>query len=160
MTTNETHTLHITKEPPSREIVTGIQFSERARQLLSEPLKGVFAILKPDGSIVQTEMWYSLRGDDTILMNTAKFRHKYHHLQQDNPSVSLLVSAGNYQYVSMNGTVVLNDDPEIAQNDIRHLAERYEGKEAAEKMMNEEFSREKRVSIILTPTKITEYFSK
>ncbi len=149
---------HITQEPSSREIVTRTQFSERARGLLREPLKGVLAIVGPDGRIVQTEMWYDLQEDGTILMNTTKFRRKYAHLQR-NPSVSLLISRGNYQYVTMNGAVTLNDNPEIAQQDIRYLAERYLGKEEADKIMQDEFSKEERVSIVLTPTKITEYFS-
>lgn len=150
---------YITEEPISREIRTGSQFSERGRQLLEEPHIGVLAVQRPDGAIVQTEMWYALRDDGTILMNTAKFRRKYSHLQQ-NPSLSFLVSGGDYRFVTMNGTVDLNDDPETAQRDIRLLAERYHGKEEAEKMMRDEFSREERVSIVLTPTKITEYFSK
>lgn len=148
----------ITAEPPAREIVTGTQFSERARQLLREPLMGVFAIQRPDGTLVQTEMWYDLRDDGTVLMNTIKFRRKYAHLQQS-PVVSLLISRGNYQYVTMNGTVTLNEDPETAQNDVRLLAERYLGIEEAEKIMREEFSLEERVSIVLKPTRITEYFS-
>lgn len=148
----------ITSEPPGREIVTGSEFSERALQLLREPHMGVLAVQRPDGTIVQTKMWYDLKDDGTILMNTTKFRRKYRHLQK-NPSVSLLVSGGDYQFVTMNGTVTLNDDPETAQNDIRHLAKRYLGKEASDKIMEEEFSREERVSIVLTPTRITEYFS-
>lgn len=153
----------ITQEPSSREIVTGPQFSERARQLLKDPfkgehLKGVLAVKKPDGTIRQTEMWYDLRDDGTIVMNTTTFRRKYDYLQND-PNVSLLVSRGNYQYVTMIGAVKLNNDPETAQRDIRQLAEHYHGKEEAEKMMDEEFALEERVSIILTPTKITEYFS-
>ncbi len=153
----------ITVEPPTREIVTGVGFSDRARELLIEPferkpLKGILAVLRPDGEIVQTEMWYALQDDGTILMNTAKFRHKYRHLQE-NPHVSFLVSRGNYQYVTMRGSVLLNDDHEASQRDIRHLAERYMDPEGAEQIMSEEFSREERVSIVLTPTKITEYFS-
>ncbi len=148
----------ITQEPASREIVTGPQFSERALALLKDPHMGVLSVLRPDGTMVQTKMWYDLRDDGTILMNTTRFRHKYHHLQQ-NPSISFLVSGGDYQYVTMNGTVALNDDPETAQRDISHLAERYLGKEEADKIMRDEFAREERVSVILTPTKITEYFS-
>ncbi len=149
---------HISSEPPSREIITRSQFSERARQLLREPHKGVLALSRPDGSILQTEMWYALRDDDTVLMNTTTFRRKNDYLR-NNPSVSLLVSRDKYQYITMNGTVTLNDDREVAQNDIYYLAERYLGKEGAEKIMMEEFSQEERVSIILTPTRITEYFS-
>jgi PPOX class probable F420-dependent enzyme len=148
----------ITQEPSTREIVTVTQFSERARELLGEPLKGVLAVLRPDGRIVQTEMWYALQDDGTILMNTTKFRRKYDHLRQ-NPAVSLLVSRGNYQYVMMSGEVALNEDPEVAQKDIRFLAERYMGQEDANKIMEDEFSREERVSITLKPTSITEYFS-
>lgn len=159
MVGNEVQNSPIAAEPTSREIVTGTLFSERARKLLGEPHMGVFAIQRPDGELVQTKMWYDLRDNGTILMNTARFRHKYRHLQQDNPKISLLVSGGDYQFVTMNGTVVLDEDPERAQSDIRQLAERYLSKEAANKIMEEEFSREERVSIILTPTKITEYFS-
>jgi PPOX class probable F420-dependent enzyme len=153
------HGSFLSEEPTSREITTRKQFSERAQVLLKEPLKGVLAVLKPNGQIVQTEMWYELQDGGTILMNTTKFRKKYKHLQQ-NPQVSLLVSRSNYQYITLNGTVTLNEDPETSQRDIRRLAERYLGKEAAEKIMSDEFSKEERVSITITPTKIVEYFSK
>lgn len=145
-------------DPSHREIISGFQFSERARQLLKEPIMGVLAILRKDGSIIQTEMWYELKSDDTILLNTTTYRYKYRYLQ-DNPSISFFVSRGKYQYVTINGKVTLNKDPEIAQNDIRQLAQRYLGKEEASKIMNEEFSQQERVSIIITPTRITEYFS-
>ena len=147
------------KEPLYRQIKSSKQFSKRARQLLKEPLLGVLAILREDGSIIQTEMWYDIMNDDTILMNTATFRHKYRHLQQKNPSVSFFVSRGTYQYISINGSIALNKDSNIAQKDIHHLAKRYLGKEQAVKAMEGEFSKQERVSIILTPTKIIEYFS-
>lgn len=148
----------LNSEPASREIRTTAFFSERARKLLEEPHKGVLAVSRPDSSILQTEMWYALREDGSILMNTTAFRRKNTYLR-DNPFVSFLVSRGNYQYVTMNGNVALIDTPEVAQRDIRFLAERYLGKEEADKIMTEEFAHEERVSIILTPTKITEYFS-
>jgi PPOX class probable F420-dependent enzyme len=149
--------IHIRQEPASREIITSAHFSERARELLREPHIGTLALQTP-GGIVQTEMWYALNDDDTLLLNTTTFRRKYEHVKK-NPAVSLLVSRGNYQYVTMNGIVVLNDDPEIAQRDIRRLAIRYLGEEEADKIMKEEFSHEDRASMILTPTRITEYFS-
>lgn len=148
----------IDKEPESREILHSKHFSERARELLREPHLGVLAVLRADGGIVQTEMWYDLKDDDRLLMNTTKFRRKYGHLR-GNPFVSFFVSRGTQQYVTLNGTVILDDDPVTSQADIRRLAKRYLGEEAAEKIMQEEFSRQERVSIVVTPTRITEYFS-
>jgi hypothetical protein len=40
-------------DPSHREITHSSQFSERARQLLKEPLLGVLALLRKDGSIIQ-----------------------------------------------------------------------------------------------------------
>jgi hypothetical protein len=50
------------------------------------------------------------------------------------------------------------DDPEIAQHDIYRLAARYHGEGKARRQMQEQFSKETRVSLHLKPEHIIVYF--
>ncbi len=49
-------------------------------------------------------------------------------------------------------------DPERAQHDIYRLSARYHGEEKASRQMQEQFSKETRVSLLLTPERVIEYF--
>ncbi len=60
--------------------------------------------------------------------------------------------------LTINGTVQLIDDPERAQHDIYRLSARYHGEEKASRQMQEQFSKETRVSLLLTPERVIEYF--
>jgi hypothetical protein len=52
----------------------------------------------------------------------------------------------------------LIDDPERAQHDIYRLSARYHGEEKARRQMKEQFSKETRVSLLLKPERVIEYF--
>ncbi len=50
------------------------------------------------------------------------------------------------------------DDPKIAQHDIYRLSARYHGDEKARRQMQEQFSKEQRVTLHLKPEHIIEHF--
>lgn len=94
------------------------------REFLDEPRFAVLATLFADGSIQQTVMWYELRDDDTIIVNTSAGRAKERNVRRD-PRVSLCLEE-HYQYLTIQGHVTeIIEDQEIAQADIFGLARRY-----------------------------------
>lgn len=131
-------------------------FSDQARAFLQEKRFAVLATINQDGTSQQSTMWYLLEEDGTILMNTKVGRLKERNLRRD-ARISVCFEDG-YRYLSVNGQVEMINDPEISQRDIQRLAERYHGKEHALRQMEEQFSREQRVTLRLTSEKIIEYF--
>ena len=117
-----------------------------AREFLGEQRFAVLATINPDGTVQQTVMWYELR-DNMIVMNTTRARIKGQNLRRD-ARISVCVENG-YQFVTIAGTAQLNDDPAVAQADIRALAIRYHGEEKGAKQAEEVFSKQQRVSIYL-----------
>ena len=121
------------------------QLSDKARAFLSEQRFAVLATINADGTPQQTVMWYDLQGDE-VMMNTARGRLKDRNLERD-PRISICVEDG-YRFVTIRGTVTLNDDVETAQADIAHLAVRYHGPErGAEQAKN--FRTQERVTLRL-----------
>ena len=113
------------------------------RTFLEERRFGVLATVGVTGAPRQTVMWFLLEGDE-ILFNTAVGRRKPVHLARE-PRASLLVE-DEYRYVCVSGTVREITDRDTTQNDIRRLAERYEGAADAERRMSDHFSKQDRVS--------------
>ncbi len=101
-----------------------VTLSDDARQFLGEKRFAVLATINKDGTAQQTVMWYELQGDE-IMMNTAHGRLKDRNLYRD-PRISICVEDGQ-RFVTLRGSVTLNDDVETAQADIAHLAKRYQG---------------------------------
>jgi hypothetical protein len=93
--------------------------------------------------------------DNEIMLNTKRRRLKDRNLLRD-PRLSLCVEDG-YRYVVIRGPVELIDDQRIAQADIKRLSTRYHGPEMAEQQMSDQFSREERVTIRLTPERVQAY---
>jgi PPOX class probable F420-dependent enzyme len=106
----------------------------------------VLATINKDGTPQLTTMWYLLEGD-TIVMNTKVGRTKERNMRRD-PRISVCFEEG-YDYLTVSGTVEMIDDPDIAQYDIYRLAVRYDGEEAARRQMEEQFSKEIRVTLRL-----------
>jgi PPOX class probable F420-dependent enzyme len=115
-----------------------------ARAFVEEPRFAVLGTINKDGSPQMTVVWYELQGD-TILMNTAAGRRKVHNLERD-PRVALTIENA-YRYVTLYGRATLEDDQEVALSDIRHLAIRYQGEQEGQRLVDEEFGKEQRVSI-------------
>lgn len=121
-----------------------MQLADKVRRFLEERRFGVLATAGEDGLPQQTVMWFELQGDE-IMMNTARGRVKEKHLRRD-ACASLCIEEG-YTYVTLAGTVELNDNPATAQADIARLARRYHG-DAADRQI-ESFRRQERVTIRL-----------
>lgn len=104
--------------------------SDAIRSFLDERRFATLATIQEDGAPQLTVMWYLRRGD-TIVFNTETGRRKERNLRRDQ-RVALCVEDG-YRYVSLNGTVRIVDDQDIAHADIRALTARYTdpGTEAA-----------------------------
>ncbi len=129
--------------------------SEKARALLQERRFAVLGTINKDGSPQLTTMWYLLDGD-VILMNTKAGRTKERNMRHD-PRISVCIEDG-YSYVTISGTVEMVDDPQVAQRDIYRLAVRYNGEEEAKRQMEEQFSKETRVTLHLKLEHIIEHF--
>jgi len=123
-----------------------IALSDKAREFLGEKRFAVLATINKDGTPQQTVMWYEVQGDE-VMMNTAQGRLKDHNIERD-PRVSICIDDG-YQFVTLRGTVTMNDDVETAQADIKRLAVRYHGAEQAEKSAAS-FGKEHRITLRMT----------
>ena len=121
-----------------------MQLPENVRAFLKEPRFGVLATTRRDGMPQQSVVWYDLDGDE-ILMNTAVGRAKNSNLRRD-ARASLCV-ADEYRYVTLEGTVELDDDQTTAQADIRRLAIRYRGEEKGNQQANTVYAKQQRVTI-------------
>jgi PPOX class probable F420-dependent enzyme len=133
-----------------------VDLSEKARAFLQELRFAVLATINQDGTPQLTTMWYLLEDDGTILMNTKLGRLKERNLRRD-PRISICIEDG-YDFLTINGIVEIIDDSEIAQWDIFRLSRRYHGEAKARRQMEEQFSKETRVSLRLKPQSILEYF--
>jgi len=133
-----------------------VELSDKAQAYLQELRFAVLATINQDGTPQLTTMWYLLENDGTITMNTKVGRAKERNMRRD-PRISICVE-DDYNFLTINGTVEMIDDPEIAQHDIYRLSARYHGEEKARRQMREQFSKEKRVTLRLQPEHIIEYF--
>lgn len=88
-------------------------------------------------------------------MNTKAGRIKALNMKRD-PRISICVEDG-YKYVTINGTVEMNEDQETAHHDIYRLAARYHGEETAKRQMEEHFLQEQRITLRLKCENIVEY---
>ncbi len=133
-----------------------VDLSEKARAYLQELRFAVLATINQDGTPQLTTMWYLFEDDGSILMNTKVGRAKERNMRRD-PRISICIE-DDYNFLTINGTVQLIDDPARAQHDIYRLSARYHGEEKARRQMQEQFSKEIRVSLLLTPERVIEYF--
>jgi PPOX class probable F420-dependent enzyme len=94
-------------------------------EILRKPNPAVMATVRSDGAPVSVATWYLWDGG-RILLNLDAARRRLGHLRTD-PRVALTVLDGEswYRHVSVQGTVTLEPDPELA--DIDRLARHYTG---------------------------------
>ena len=133
-----------------------VDLSKKARAFLQELRFAVLATINQDGTPQLTTMWYLLEDDGTITMNTKVGRAKERNMRRD-PRISICIE-DDYNFLTINGTVQLIDDPERTQHDIYRLSARYHGEEKARRQMQDQFSKETRVSLLLKPERVIEYF--
>jgi PPOX class probable F420-dependent enzyme len=124
-----------------------MQLAESVRTFLAEPRFAVLATINKDGTPQQSVMWFELRGDQ-IMMNTAQGRLKDRNIRRDNRA-SICLEDG-YAYLTISGTVELNDDQAVAQADIKALAHRYNGPDAN----TAHFQQEQRITWLLSIDKV------
>jgi PPOX class probable F420-dependent enzyme len=120
-------------------------------EFLNEKRYATLATIGADGAPQQTVMWYVLDGD-TVLMNTARGRVKDKNLLAD-PRASICIEDA-YRFVTISGTIAMNDDQAVAQPDIKRLATRYEGAETAERTVADAFGRQTRVTLRLSINRV------
>jgi len=110
----------------------------------------VIAVLAPDGSPVQSVMWFDIDPEhpDVILMNTKVGRAKERWLRAD-PRVSLCFEDG-LTWVALQGTVELDDDREASMRDILSLARRYLSS-------GDEFDGQQRVTVRMRVEKVVRH---
>lgn len=133
---------------------TNTAFSDPARAFLEEVRFAIMATVMPDGTPQQSVMWYALR-DDHIIMNTKVGRVKHNNLERD-PVVSLCFEDA-YRYITVRGRVELVYDQPTVQADIRTLAIRYHGETAGNLQSIEHFSKEQRVTLLISIERVIEY---
>jgi PPOX class probable F420-dependent enzyme len=94
-------------------------------EFLAKPNPAVIATVRPDGTPVSVATWY-VWDSGRILLNMDKNRKRLAYLRAD-PRVSLTVLDGAdwYTHVSLQGSVELVDDPDMA--DIDRIARHYVG---------------------------------
>ena len=124
-----------------------MELRDDVRAFLDEPRFGVLGTVNGDGSPQQTVMWYALRGG-TVMMNTRRGRKKARNLLRD-ARASLCIEDG-FRYVTLDGTIRMVEDQDVAQADIAALARRYHDADEAERMARDVFAPQERISLLLS----------
>ena len=100
--------------------------SEDDRSWLLSTLRfPVLATIRKDGSVSQSVVWFDLDPDDPdqVIINTLRGRVKDLHMRRD-PRVSLCFEEG-IDYLTIEGTVEIFDDPVRGDAEILAMAHRY-----------------------------------
>lgn len=124
-----------------------MELRDDVRAFLDEPRFGVLGTVNANGSPQQTVMWYAMRGD-TVMMNTRRGRQKDRNLLRD-ARASLCIEDG-FRYVTLDGTIRMVEDQDVAQADIAALARRYHDADEAERMARDVFAPQERISLLLS----------
>jgi len=129
--------------------------SPQGRTFLAAERFGVLATVGSDGSPHQAVVWYRLEGDE-IVVNSAVGRLWPADLVRD-PRLILTVPDG-YRFVELSGSVTVVEDQVTAQADIAEMARRYHADEPgeAERLIRDRFTRQRRITFRLRPTRIRE----
>ena len=124
------------------------------RVFLDGPLAADLATLNPDGSPQLSVIWYERRGDE-VVVNTTVQRVKAHNMDRD-PRVALLVGdPGRYVRLDGDARVVATGADALA--DIRALAVRYNGEDAAARQARDVWSTEQRVTYAIAIRRVYRY---
>lgn len=129
--------------------------SERAREFLRPARFATIATINPDGSPHQAVVWYLLR-DDHLVLNSLVGRRWPANLRRD-PRLSMVVEDG-LDYIAMSGAAEEDPDAGHGQADIAEMARRYETPAEAERLIEQRFAPQRRVSFVLRPTRVHEHW--
>ena len=127
---------------------------DAVRAFLDAPRSAVLGTLNSDGSPQLSVIWYERRGDE-VVVNTTAPRVKARNMERD-PRVSLLVGESD-RYVRVDGEARLLASGVEALRDIRGLAVRYNGEEAAERQTRDVWSKEERVTYAIQIKRVYKY---
>ena len=131
-----------------------MKLDDAVRAFLDAPRSAVLGTLNSDGSPQLSVIWYERRGDD-VVVNTTGPRVKARNMERD-PRVSLLVGESD-RYVRVDGEARLLASGVEALRDIRGLAVRYNGEEAAERQTRDVWSKEERVTYAIQIMRVYKY---
>jgi PPOX class probable F420-dependent enzyme len=132
-----------------------VRLSDRARSFLEPPRFATIATINPDGSPHQAVVWYLLRGD-RIVVNSLVGRRWPANLRRD-PRCSLVVEDG-LDYIAVSGAAEEDPDAAHAQADIAAMARRYETPAEAERLIEQRFRPQRRVSFVLNAERVHEHW--
>ena len=127
---------------------------DEVRVFLDAPRSADLATLNPDGSPQLSVIWYERRGDE-VVVNTTVQRVKAHNMDRD-PRVSLLVGDPE-RYVRLDGDARLVATGADALADIRALAVRYNGEDAAARQARDVWSTQQRVTYAIAIRRVYRY---
>jgi hypothetical protein len=116
------------------------------------PRFGTLASINEDGTPHQAVLWYQLRADGGILLNSRVGRRWPTNLLRD-PRCSFLVE-GEHEWVSLRGDALTLRTGEGAQEDIAALARWYEPADEAEGSIRT-FRTQERISFVLRPRAVS-----
>jgi len=131
-----------------------VELPEPVRAFLDAPRFAVLATVRPDGTPHLTVVWCERRGDE-VIVNTTLPRSKARNLATD-PRVSLLVGDMD-RYVRLEGTARAVATGTAALADIRAMAVRYDGEEAAERQTRTLWSKQERITYAIAVGRLYRY---
>jgi len=112
------------------------------------------ATINPDGSPQLSVIWYARRGGE-VVVNTTVQRVKAKNMERD-ARVALLVGDPQ-RYVRLDGDARIVATGAEALADIRALAVRYNGAEAAARMTRDVWSKQDRVTYAIAVRRVYRY---
>lgn len=124
------------------------------RAFLDAPRFAVLATVREDGTPHLTVVWYERRGDE-VIVNTTAPRSKARNLERD-PRASLLVGEME-RYVRLEGEARVVATGTAALADIRGLAVRYDGEDAADRQTRTVWSKQERVTYAIAVRRLYRY---
>lgn len=127
---------------------------DAVRAFLDAPRSADLATVNPNGSPQLSIVWYERRGDEVVVNTTAQ-RAKARNMDRD-PRASLLVGDPQ-QYVRVDGEARLVATGAAALADIRALAVRYAGEDAAARQTRDVWSKEQRVTYAIAIRRVYRY---
>ena len=122
-------------------------------EFLNQQRSSTVATYGPQGQIHLVGMWYAVK-DNTVWFETKRKAQKVVNLRRD-PRMSFLVESGQtydqLRGVSLEGTGVIIDDPDVVWDVCVNIFERYNGEYSEEMKPFVEFMAKNRVVIRLDP---------
>lgn len=131
-----------------------MKLDDDVRTFLDAPRSADLATINANGSPQLSVIWYERRGDE-VVVNTTTERVKARNIDRD-ARVSLLVGDPE-RYVRLDGVARVVATGPQALADIRALAVRYNGEDAAERQARDVWSTQQRVTYAIAIRRVYRY---